>query len=150
MDRNFYRFRSEWRLDAPPDEVFGVLAELDDYPAWWPEVRAVRRLSTETRRLTCRSVLPYDLDFTIQQSLNDRRAGILEAALNGDLEGFSRWSISATSSGTLAVFDEEVIANKRLLRRLALLARPAFTINHGLMMSHGHRGLTAYLAARSS
>ena len=150
MNWNFYRFRSEWRLGAPPDEVFGVLAELDDYPAWWPEVRAVRRLSAETRRLTCRSVLPYNLDFTIQQSVNDRPAGILEAELNGDLEGFSRWTISASSSGTLAVFDEEVIANKRLLRRLALLARPAFTINHSLMMRHGRQGLTAYLAARSS
>lgn len=150
MDWNFYRFRSEWHLGAPSDEVFGVLAELDDYPAWWPEVRTVRQPTAETRRLTCRSALPYDLTVTMRQSVNDPRAGILEAAMTGDLEGFSRWSISASSSGTLAVFDEEVVANKPLLRRLALLARPAFTINHSLMMRHGHQGLTTYLAARSS
>lgn len=150
MDWNFYRFRTEWHLGAPRDEVFAVLAELDDYPAWWPEVRQVHRLTAETRRLTCRSALPYDLDFTMWQSVNDPRAGILEASMDGDLEGFSRWTISASSSGTLAVFDEEVIARKPLLRRLAVLARPAFTINHRLMMRHGHRGLTAYLAARSS
>lgn len=110
MDRNFYRFRTEWPLSAPPDDVFRALAELDDYPTWWPEVRAVRRLSGDTRQLTCRSVLPYDLTLTSRPSRRDRRAGILEASLNGDLEGFSRWTIAASSGRTLAVFNEEVIA----------------------------------------
>lgn len=146
MDRNFYQFRSEWQLSAPPDDVFRALAELDDYPSWWPEVRTVRRLSDDTRQLTCRSMLPYDLEFTVQKSKRDRQAGILEARLNGDLEGLSRWTITASSGGTLAVFDEEVVVNKGLLRRLALIARPAFKGNHTLMMSHGRRGLSAYLA----
>ncbi len=146
MDRNFYRFRSEWQLSAPPDDVFRALAEIDDYPTWWPEVRAVRRLPDDTRRLTCRSVLPYDLGFTIRQSSRDRQAGLLEATLNGDLEGFSRWTITASPGGTLAVFEEEVVANKGLLRRLGLIARPAFKVNHSLMMSHGRQGLQAYLA----
>lgn len=102
MDRNFYRFRSAWHLSAPLDDVFRALAELDDYPTWWPEVRTVRRLSDETRRLTCRSVLPYDLDFTIRQSARERQAGLLEAALSGDLEGYSRWTLTVAPSGTLA------------------------------------------------
>ncbi len=146
MDRNFYQFSSEWHLSAPPDDVFRALAKLDDYPTWWPEVRTVRPLSDDTRQLTCRSVLPYDLNFTCRQSRRDRQAGILETRLNGDLERFSRWTITASSGGTLAVFDEEVIVNKGLLRRLALIARPAFKGNHTLMMSHGRRGLNAYLA----
>jgi uncharacterized protein YndB with AHSA1/START domain len=146
VDRNFYQFRSEWQLSAPPEDVFRALAELDDYPTWWPEVRTVRRRSDDARQLTCRSVLPYDLDFTIRQSTRDRHAGILEATLHGDLVGFSRWTITTSPGGTLAVFDEEVIATKGLLRRLALIARPAFKANHSLMMSHGRRGLTAYLA----
>lgn len=146
MDRNLYQFRSEWHLSAPPDDVFRALAELDDYPSWWPEVRTVRRLSDDTRQLTCRSVLPYDLEFTARKSKSDRQAGILEARLNGDLEGFSRWTITASPGGTLAVFDEEVIVNKGPLRRLAPIARPAFQGNHRLMMSHGRRGLNAYLA----
>lgn len=146
VDRNFYQFRSRWHLGAPLDDVFRALAELDDYPRWWPEVRTIRRVSDDTRRVTCRSVLPYDLDFTVRQSARDRQAGLLEAALHGDLEGYSRWTLTASSTGTLAVFDEEVIANKVLLRCLALVARPAFKVNHSLMMSHGRRGLTAYLA----
>jgi uncharacterized protein YndB with AHSA1/START domain len=146
VDRNFYRFRSEWHLDAPPDDVFRALAELDDYPTWWPEVRTVHWVSDDTRQLICRSLLPYELDFTTRQVKRDQQAGILEARLDGDLAGFSRWTITASAGGALAVFDEEVIAHKGLLRRLGLIARPAFTANHSLMMSHGQRGLRAYLA----
>lgn len=146
MARNSYRFHSEWRLDAPPDAVFRALAEIDDYPAWWPEVRAVHGLPGDARRLVCRSLLPYDLVFTVRQSRRDRRAGILEATLDGDLKGFSRWTLTASPDGTVAGFDEQVVVHKRLLRRLSLIGRPAFAANHRLMMSHGRRGLTAYLA----
>jgi hypothetical protein len=146
VDRNFYRFRSEWNMTAAPDDVYRALVEIEDYPSWWQEVRTVDPVSQDLWQLTCRSVLPYDLNFTSHQSRRDRKAGILEAHLEGDLEGFSRWTIMPAADGTLAVFDEEVIANKSLLRRLALVARPAFTANHSLMMLHGRRGLTAYLA----
>lgn len=146
MDRNFYSFRSEWNMPAAPDDVYLALVEIDDYPSWWQEVKSVERASDDSRRLRCRSILPYDLNFTSREAKRDRQGGILEATLEGDLEGFSRWTITASPGGTLAVFDEEVIANKALLRRLALIARPAFTANHSLMMMHGRRGLTAYLA----
>lgn len=147
VDRNYYRFHSAWRLCAPTDDVFRALVELDDYPLWWPEVRAVHRLpDDETRRLVCRSLLPYDLVFTLRQVLRDRRAGIIEAGLDGDLEGSSRWTVSTAPGGTLAVFDQQVVVNKSLLRRLSLIGRPAFVANHTLMMSHGRRGVTAYLA----
>lgn len=143
---NLYRFRSEWRLAAAPDDVYLALAELDDYPTWWPEVRAATRIDDDTYRLTCRSRLPYDLAFVTRQSRRDPQARILEARLSGDLEGFSRWSLTTLETGTSAVFDEEVVANKALLRRLEPIARPAFRANHTLMMKHGCRGLSIYLA----
>ena len=120
--------------------------KLVDYPTWWPEVRTVHQVDDEMFQLRCRSVLPYDLDFVSRQVRRDPDAGILEANLSGDLEGFSRWTIAASADGTLAVFDEEVTAQKALLRRLALIAQPTFQLNHTLMMSHGRRGLKAYLA----
>ncbi len=146
MDRNLYRFRSAWNLNAPRDDVFLALAELGDYPTWWPQVRAVRWVSDEARELTCRSTLPYDLTFTSRQTRRDRQGGILEAGLAGELQGFSRWTITSSSGGTHATFDQEVIVNKPLLRRLAPVARPAFKVNHAVMMRHGQRGLAAYLA----
>lgn len=146
MDLNHYRFHSVWRLNAPPEEVYRVLRDIDRYPLWWPEVRSVDRVDDGTVRIVARSFLPYDLSFLSTASRQDPRAGVLETAMRGDLEGFSRWTIAADGAGTRAVFAEEVTARKRLLRSLALIARPFFQLNHAVMMRHGRRGLPVYLA----
>jgi hypothetical protein len=146
MDLNLYKFRSQWRLDAAPSEVFGVLADLETYPSWWPEIRLVEVITPESSRITARSLLPYDLAFVTRQSRRDFDGLVLEASMTGDLEGFSRWTLRADGAGTSAVFDEEVITRKPLLRRLAAVARPAFRANHTLMMRHGEQGLRTYVA----
>jgi hypothetical protein len=71
---------------------------------------------------------------------------VLEAGMTGDLEGFSRWTISVHPTGTEAVFDEQVVAAKPLLRKLEPIARPAFKANHARMMRNGERGLRTFLA----
>ena len=146
MADHSYSFRSVWTLGASADDVYQALARLADYPAWWPEIKEVRSLSREEYELRCRSVLPYDLVFTTRQTRRDPQARVLEAHLDGDLEGFSRWTIQEFPEGSRATFEEEVVANKKLLQRLDPLARPAFKANHKLMMSHGERGLRTYLA----
>jgi hypothetical protein len=146
MSLHHYRFRSVWPVDATPDEAYRALREVDDYPAWWPEVRRVTRVDDATYDMVCRSTLPYDLVFRTVQSRQDAAAGVLEARLTGDLEGFSRWTITAADRGATLVFEEEVEARKALLRRLGAVARPAFVANHSLMMRHGRQGLRAYLA----
>jgi hypothetical protein len=146
MDRNFYVFRSEWPLNAPVDDVYIALAQLMDYPSWWPEVRTVRPVRDDTWQLVCRSLLPYDLAFASRQTRKDPEARVLEAAMEGDLSGFSRWTITAAGEGTTAVFEEEVMAEKALLRKMGRVARPAFSANHALMMRHGRQGLRTFLA----
>jgi hypothetical protein len=146
QDRHHYRFRSDWVLPAPPARVYDVLEDLGSYPTWWREIRRVEQVDEATALLTCRSTLPYDLVFTTQQSRRDRDAGVLEAAMTGDLVGFSRWTIRPSGTATLAVFEEEVEAMKPLLRALAGVARPAFAGNHWLMMRHGRAGLRALLS----
>jgi hypothetical protein len=147
-DRNRYRFRSEWALAATPECVFDALADLGDYVLWWPEIKQVVRVDEDSATITCRATLPYELVFTTTSSREDRDAGVLEASMHGDLEGTSRWTITASADGgTLAVFDEEVIARKRLLRALSPVARPVFRWNHELMMRHGQAGLRAHLTA---
>ncbi len=152
MDWNRYRFISTWHLDAPPDVVYRALKVTDDYPLWWPEVRRVRRIDDQRAEMVVRSLLPYDLTFIAEEARQDQQAGVLEATMSGDLDGFSRWTLSADTEadgdgdGTRAVFEEEVVARKALLRRSAVLARPAFRANHALMMRHGRQGLRVYLA----
>jgi hypothetical protein len=146
MDLNLYRFRSQWRIDAAPAAVFGILAVVETYPSWWPAIRSVEAIAPDSTRITARSLLPYDLSFVTRQSRRDIDAFVLEATMTGDLEGFSRWVLRAEGADTTAVFEEEVITRKPLLRRLAPVARPAFRANHALMMRHGQAGLRTYIA----
>lgn len=148
MDPHHYDFRSVWRADAPPDAVFAVLVALEEYPNWWPQVRSVRGVDPETAAIVIRSVLPISLRITAHSSRRDPAAGVLEARLSGDLDGFSRWTVSAHGGGSVAVFSESVDVRRALLRRLSV-ARPGFRLNHALMMRRGEAGLRGQLAGPS-
>lgn len=143
-----YVFHSEWRLPADPDAVYAVLRDVQGYPAWWPQVRSVRQLDATRGELRCRSLLPYDLVFEIDREIEDPDARVLAARQCGDLEGTSRWTITAAAQGTVgavAAFDEDVVVRKALVRRLGVIARPILRANHELMMRDGERGLRRHL-----
>ncbi|GAA3869381.1 SRPBCC family protein [Saccharothrix violaceirubra] len=123
-----------------------MLADLARYPLWWREVRAAEQVGERAARLRCRSLLPYDLVFETHHDTRDRVAGVLKARLVGDLDGTAAWRIRPSGTGTLLRYEQEVTVTKPLLRRLALVARPALVANHGLMMRSGNRGLRTYLA----
>lgn len=148
VDLHTYRFRSTWRLVAAPNDVYQALRDVDDYPEWWPQVHRADRVDDATYDMVVRSLLPYDLSFRSIRSREDPSARILEATMSGDLDGFTRWTVTMDDSGSRLVFEEEVVARNALLRRLAVVARPAFVANHAAMMRAGRRGLRAYLAGR--
>ncbi|MEU9556792.1 SRPBCC family protein [Streptomyces fumanus] len=147
MDWNHYRFRSLWELPAPAPAVYRALERVEDYPRWWPQVREVTRLDGSTGILRVRSLLPYDLTQTVREERRDPAAGVLRAVLTGDIEGWSRWTVTPRGTGTLVRYDQEVDVRKPLLRRLAVPGRPFFRANHTLMMRAGRRGLAAHLEA---
>jgi ribosome-associated toxin RatA of RatAB toxin-antitoxin module len=142
-----YRFRSVWTLPVSRDAVYDVVADLGAYPQWWPQVRTVERIDESTAALVCRSWLPYDLRFRASAVREDREAGILEATLTGDLEGWSRWTLTAHRAGTSLRYEQEVVTRAALLRRLAPIARPAMRLNHAVMMRACRRGLARRLAS---
>ncbi|MGW4893385.1 SRPBCC family protein [Kitasatospora sp. NPDC004240] len=146
MDPNHYRFRSVWRLPAPPGAVYAALADVTGYPRWWPEIRAARRLDEASGEVVVRALLPYRLVFTLHQSRRDPAAGVLEVEMRGDLAGWSRWTVAGDGAGTRALFEEDCRPGKPLMRRLAWPAHPVFRANHALMMRRGRRGLRAHLA----
>jgi hypothetical protein len=142
-----YKFRSVWTVDATAADVFDVLRDIATYPAWWPEIKQARRIDDDRVEVRVRSVLPYDLWFEMKQTTADAEAGVLEVALKGELEGFSRFTIvGSDTSSTILIFEEEVDTHKETLNRLAPVARPAFKANHALMMRHGETGLRSFLA----
>ena len=108
----FYRFRSEWELEAPRARVFDVLREGENYERWWPQVKRSARLGDGSYELVARSFLPYALHMVLTESTLDEGAGVLEANLDGDLEGFSRWTLLERGRKTIATFDQEVVTHK--------------------------------------
>ena len=147
MSPQRYLFRSEWHLAAAPDAVYVVLADVERYPDWWPQVRGGRRLDERSGELICRSLLPYDLVFVVEREIEDPVARVLRARLRGDLAGSSQWTVSASGPGALVVFDEDVAVTKRLVRAAGRLARPALVLNHDLMMRSGEAGLRRLFGA---
>ncbi|MFF8609222.1 SRPBCC family protein [Streptomyces sp. NPDC015346] len=149
MDWFRYRFRSVWRLAAPPAAVYAVLERGEDYPQWWPQVREVVTLDERTGTARFRSFLPIDLVVTVETRRGDPVAGVLEASLRGDLEGWARWTLTpygtGAGTGTRALYEQEVEVTRPLMRRLAVPGRPVFRANHALMMRAGRRGLAARL-----
>lgn len=146
VDLNLYRFRSEWHVEHEPVDVYRALEAFEEYPQWWREVRDVRRAGAERYEVFVRALLPYDLRFDATATQRDLGAGLLEIGMTGDLEGFSRWSLNPHGAGTRLTFDEEVIARKPLLRRMAAVARPVFRANHAVMMRNCRSGLDSYLS----
>ena len=144
-----YVFRSVWSVEARFDDVFSVLADVRTYPAWWPEIRAVHELGDGRVEMVARSLLPYDLCFVSEERTENRRPGVIDARLSGDLEGFARWSVERVGARCKLVYDQEVDTHKRLLNALAPVARPVFRINHWLMMRHGQAGLRTFMAGYS-
>ncbi|MGI8612812.1 MAG: SRPBCC family protein [Nocardioidaceae bacterium] len=141
MDRTFYRFDSSWTVAAEQLVVFDVLADLGSYPQWWPQVREVREVGERTAELDCRSALPYRLRVRATSLREDRAAGVLEAALGGDLDGWSRWTLTPAPVGTALRYEQEVVTRTALLRRAAGMARPVLRLNHSWMMRGARRGL---------
>ena len=140
-----YVFRSEWRLAAPPERVYELLADVETYPRWWPQVRRARRIDDGAGELTCRSLLPYDVTFLMRRVIEDPAALVLRAELSGDLNGTSQWTIRADGADCLAVFDEDVAMGSGTLRAASRFMRPALRFNHDLMMRSGERGLREFL-----
>lgn len=141
-----YVFRSIWLVNAPVDDVFSVLADLWTYPAWWPEIRTVVSVGDGRVEMVARSLLPYELRFVSEDRAVTHQPGVLDARITGDLEGFARWTVKGVGPGCRIVYDQEVDTNRGLLTALAPIARPAFRMNHALMMRHGRSGLRTFMA----
>jgi hypothetical protein len=94
-----------------------------------------------------RSVLPYTLDLVLRRAVQDEAAGILRVEIDGDLQGWCAWRISAEEAGTSAEFSQEVEVTPKVLQRAPFAVRPLLRGNHAYMMRSGERGLLNHLAS---
>ncbi|MDQ6522057.1 SRPBCC family protein [Nocardioides sp. LHD-245] len=143
MRRSFV-FSDAWVVDAPPAAVAATLVDLEDYPRWWPQVRAVAKLGPDTAWVCCRSTLPYTLDLVLDAV--SRTPPVVAVAISGDLDGFARFTLTAAGTATRLDFAQEVSVGGALA--LASYAvRPVLVWNHRRMMAGCRTGLAALLSS---
>jgi len=125
--------------------VYAALAEVEDYPRWWPQIREIHRIDADSGRVRIRSLLPFTLDLVLARALEDRAGGILRVDITGDLQGWCAWQLNAIGSVTRAQFSQEVHVLVPMLQRVPFAVRPLLRGNHAHMMRSGERGLSRYL-----
>ncbi len=140
-----YRFDNEWHLDAPREKVFAVLADVEGYGGWWPQIRQIHRIDAETGRVRIRSLLPYTLNLVLERVLQDEARGVLRVDVSGDLLGWCAWHLTTEGGGTRARFSQEVEVTVTVLQRMPSAIRPLLRGNHAHMMRSGERGLRKHL-----
>lgn len=147
----FYRFGSEWRIEARVDEVYEALLDWKGLSAWWPSIRDVRLVEEGqatgigTRvAYSIKSPLPYSLDFNVRVVELDRPTRIHLTA-TGDLEGTGTWQLGGNGRLTVARYAWNVRTTKRWMNAVAPVARPAFAWAHNRVMAEGARGLASRL-----
>lgn len=142
--RRSYCFASSWNVAAPVDVVAVTLTDLEHYPAWWPQVRAVAKIGPDTAWVRCRSALPYTLDLVLDAVT--RLPPVVEVRISGDLEGYARFTLTSEGDGTRLDFEQEVVV-AGLLGALSGIARPVMTWNHDRMMAGCREGLARHVLA---
>jgi hypothetical protein len=130
--------------------VFAALSDVAGYQRWWPQIREIQHIDADTGRVRIRSVLPYTLDLVLRRAVQDEAAGILRVEIDGDLQGWCAWRISAEEAGTSAEFSQEVEVTPKVLQRAPFAVRPLLRGNHAYMMRSGERGLLNHLASLQS
>lgn len=122
------------------------MAEVGNYPLWWPQVRAVARIDDISARVVIRSFLPYRLECVATSDVQDRAAGRLVARLSGAIEGTSSWTLSQEGVHTVMHYAQDVDTPHWPLRA-ARTFRWLPEMNHAWMMRSGERGLRRRFAA---
>jgi uncharacterized protein YndB with AHSA1/START domain/mannose-6-phosphate isomerase-like protein (cupin superfamily) len=147
-----YVFVDEWDVAAPPQAVFDALADARTYPAWWQPVYldvdadGPPHLGKESRQ-HFKGRLPYHLHTRSRiVELDPPRS--IAAEVEGDLRGRGAWTLTPTAAGTHVRFDWRVHADRRLLRFLTPVLRPALRWNHNWAIARAIDGLEPY--ARST
>ena len=148
---------TDWRLDAPPEEVWAALRAVEAWPQWWPSVLRVEVLAAgdadgigAVHRLLWQTALPYRLTITSAVAAIEPGRRI-EVRVSGHVVGTGTWTLGAGAGGGTAVgYLWRVDVGRPWMRWLLPALRPVFAWNHGKVMARGGDGLRRHLAAREA
>jgi quercetin dioxygenase-like cupin family protein len=142
---NEYVFVDEWDVAAPVEAVHEAVRDAGRFPDWWrPVYLAVRTEGApgvgQVAHHRFRGRLPYELKVTTR-TVRDEPSTLVENDVDGDLRGTGRWTLTPRAGGTHVRFDWIVAADRRFLRVLTPVLRPAFRWNHHWAIARAREGL---------
>ena len=146
-----YHYVSTWRLQAPIEQVWSAISDLDHLPDWYPAVQQVQTLTPgdpdrvgSRVRYQIKGRLPMRLAFeaTITRVVPPRE---LKLQADGDLAGTGRWELQQQGEVTSVRYTWEVRTTKPWMNLAAPLARPLFTWNSKGVMLQAGEGLARFL-----
>ena len=153
MGRRF-EYVTEWRLDAPIEQVWDALVDVGSWPQWWPMVRGVSTLHQgatsdlgTVRRIRWGSRLPYGFTLDVETT-EIRPHARLRGRASGDMAGTGLWELEADGAGTFVRYTWQLELHTRWMRFAAPFMAPVFRWNHEGVMRAGGRGLAKWLAAK--
>jgi hypothetical protein len=148
-----YSFLTTWILDAPRDDVWTAIYELERWPEWWRGVRSVEKLADgdengigAVHRQDWRSVIPYPVRFETRITRIEPPY-LIEADADGELAGTGRWRVF-DGRDTAVTYEWNVRTTRAWMNLVAPVAGPVFRWNHNVVMHQGGEGLAALLGAR--
>ncbi|WP_108719523.1 SRPBCC family protein [Miniimonas sp. S16] len=159
---------STWRLPAPPDRTWDVLADPTSWPLWWKGLRSTVVRQGAHDGVGTRGSLAYlapgyvirvGLEVVAALPPGAGRGGCGGVVLRavGDLRGRALAVLrpdeaagAEVTTATVLTIDWRVRPTGALLRRAALRAPRVLEASHAVVMDRGERGLRAHLTATRS
>ena len=148
-----YSFLTTWIVEAPRDDVWEAIYEIERWPEWWRGVRRVERLVAgrdggigALYRHEWRSVIPYPVRFETRITRIELPY-LIEAEADGELAGSGRWRFF-DGRETAVTYEWNVRTTRPWMNVAAPVARPIFRWNHNVVMHQGGECLAGLLGAR--
>jgi carbon monoxide dehydrogenase subunit G len=146
-----YHYVSTWQLQAPIEQVWAAISDLEQLPTWYPAVKEVQILAPGDDqqvgarvRYVIKGRLPMRLavEATITQVDPPREA---ELRAEGELAGTGRWLLDQQGEVTTVRYLWDVRTTRPWMNLVAPVARPLFTWNSKGVMLQAGEGLAGYL-----
>lgn len=134
-----FRFDRVWTLPVGSARLWELLGHTERYPQWWSWLRRFDADGLEAgsqARCTVQAPLPYALHFTVEV-LRVEPGSVVETQVRGDLYGPARLEIVGDEHISDVRLAWTVELRDPLLRRLALVTRPAMVWAHDRIVSVG-------------
>jgi uncharacterized protein YndB with AHSA1/START domain len=136
-----FSFDRRFTFDVEPADLWDILTRTDQYPQWWTWLRefdADGLRAGAIAHCVIRAPLPYVLRFDVEVE-RVVEGELVETRISGDLEGPARLEVAPAPGGSTTRLLWSLHLRDRMLRRVAIVGRPAMSWAHDRIVDVGVR-----------